>query len=175
MHSIDPGLRQAGRRSWDYVRAAQGGDAEAFGYLYRRYRRDIYVYLLARTRSVAVAEDLTSETFLRVLRKLGSVREETKDVRSWITTIARNLAVDHHRCLRNQLRVDFTEALVQLTPPQRKCLFLRFYCGLSVSRTADAMGSSRGAVRAMQYRAMRELATLCSVRPSLADPVRGAA
>lgn len=169
MHSIDPGLRQAGRRSWDYVRAAQGGDAEAFGYLYRRYRRDIYVYLLARTRSVAVAEDLTSETFLRVLRKRREVLSDA--------LVEPHGAVDsaEHTVLRNQLRVDFTEVLVQLTPPQRKCLFLRFYCGLSVSRTADAMGSSKGAVRAMQYRAMRELAALCSVRPSLADPVRGAA
>jgi RNA polymerase sigma-70 factor (ECF subfamily) len=206
VHSTDRGPRRLERRSsWDYVRAAQDGDPEAFADLYRRYRRDIYSYLLVRTRSVPLAEDLTSETFLRALRKIGSVRQQTDDVRSWIITIARNLTLDHHKShrtrrevlfeapigrqdvvdsaeqtvLRRQLAVDLAAAQAQLSTAQRMCLFLRFYCGFSVARTADAMGSSSGAVRALQYRALRELAAIWSARAQVADhgetPVRGAA
>lgn len=183
------------RLSWDHLRAAQQGDADGFAYLYRRYRRDIYTFLLARTKRIPVAEDLTSETFLRALRKLGSVREQSDDVRAWIMVIARNLAYDHQKSLRvrresltdepievpgtvigtetivmqRQLSRDVTDALAMLTQPQRTCLFLRFYCGFSVSRTAEAMKRKPGAVRALQHRATRELAKILSGRGSRPD------
>lgn len=190
-----------GRSSWDHVRAAQSGDTDAFAQLYRRYWKDAYGYLLAVTRTISVAEDLTSETFVRAFAKIGAVQERENDVRAWILTIARNLAADHYRslrvrrevlsdrvidssvfaesaeqaALRNQLRADLLEALDRLSVPQRECLFLRFYRDLSCDRTADALGSNSGAVRALQYRAVRELATVLTEEHSPSDLMRDAA
>lgn len=116
-------------------------------------------------------------------------------------TIARNLVSDHHRsfrtrrevpsdgeiataevaesaeqtALRNQLRADLSEALTRLTPSQQKCVFLRFYCGFSVPRTANALGSNPGAVRALQYRAIRALAVILAEQRSPSDSLRAPA
>ncbi|CAA9341187.1 MAG: RNA polymerase ECF-type sigma factor, partial [uncultured Nocardioidaceae bacterium] len=60
--------------------------------LYDHYQPSIYRFLVYRVGSVALAEDLTSETFFRALRSLGSFRWQGKDFGAWLTTIARNLA-----------------------------------------------------------------------------------
>ena len=50
------------------VELARGGDDDAFGLLYDHYQPSVYRFLYYRTRSIVVAEDLTSETFFRALR-----------------------------------------------------------------------------------------------------------
>ncbi|HEY2636984.1 MAG TPA: sigma factor, partial [Solirubrobacteraceae bacterium] len=50
------------------VELARDGDAEAFGQLYDHYQPSVYRFVYYRTRSQTLAEDLTSETFLRALR-----------------------------------------------------------------------------------------------------------
>lgn len=175
--------------SWDLVRAAQQGDVEAFAQLYRRYERYVHGYVLGRTNAPVVAQDLTSETFVRILCKIGTVRERAVDVRAWITTIARNMVLDHQRSARirrevlidqltedrpshqdnveetallHDLRAEIGAAVAQLSPAQRECIFLRFYRGFSVEQTAARMGSNAGAVRSMQLRALRRLAATLS-------------
>src|SRR4029079_1660137 len=54
------------------VELARGGDAEAFGQLYDHYRTRVYRFVYYRVGSTALAEDLTSETFFRALRSMGS-------------------------------------------------------------------------------------------------------
>lgn len=190
--------------AWESVRAAQQGDRAAFGSIYCRYRDSVYVYVLSRTKVASTAEDITSETFLRALRNIESVRYEGKDLRAWITTIARNVTIDYQRSARagrevpsshvvddlrtvdgpehtmllRQLQVEVQSAIASLNPRQRECIFLRFYRGLTVQQTATAMRSNAGAIRALQYRAIRELAV--KVRQGEVDaesvaPVRGAA
>lgn len=65
---------------------------------------------------------------------------------------------------RSALDRDVAEALVagikQLSPDQREVLELRFICGLSVVETAAAMGKNVGAVKALQFRAVRSMARL---------------
>jgi RNA polymerase sigma factor (sigma-70 family) len=51
----------------------------------------------------ALAEDLTSETFTRALRRIDSVRDQGRDVGAWFTTIARNLVIDHAKSSRHRL------------------------------------------------------------------------
>src|ERR1700688_1594148 len=85
-----------------FVRAAQQGDTEAFGQLYRRYARMVHGILLGRVRHVEV-EDLVQEVFLRALPRVRELRD-TSRFGSWLATIARNLAVDHYR--RSQTRAE---------------------------------------------------------------------
>ena len=52
------------------------------------------------------------------------------------------------------------EAVRQLNPEQQECIALRFLQGLSVAETAKVMGKNDGAIKALQYRAVRSLGRL---------------
>lgn len=104
--------------SWDLVSAAQRGDREAFGRLYCRYVPVVAGFVRRRVRDRGLVEDLTSETFVRAWRSIGSVRNQGRDVGAWFITIARNLVRDHaksHRVQREALVADM-EALVEAGP-----------------------------------------------------------
>ncbi|MQA04413.1 MAG: sigma-70 family RNA polymerase sigma factor [Streptosporangiales bacterium] len=168
------------------IHAAQAGDAEAFGSLYDRYADLVFRYVYFRVGSHQLAEDVVSETFLRALRRLDSFTWQGKDFGAWLVTIARNIVADHFKSSRYRLEVttadmldsdrleespehmvlkSFTnvallEAVKQLGPEQQECIVLRFLQGLSVAETARIMGRNEGAVKALQYRAVRALARL---------------
>ena len=166
------------------VELAQGGDRESFAELYDRYLDTVYRYLVVRTGSPALAEDLTSETFLRALHGLGSFRWQGTDVGAWFLTIARNLVLDHAKSAAARREVSTADmldaergdggiedavlgrlearellaAVRRLRPEHRDCLALRFLAGRSVAETAAAMGRSEGAVKQLQLRALQALA-----------------
>ncbi|RLK60647.1 sigma-70 family RNA polymerase sigma factor [Actinokineospora cianjurensis] len=177
---------QAHSESWALVHAAQQGDTVAFGQLYDRYVDVVYRYVLFRVGDRELAEDVTSETFLRALRRITSVTYQGRDVGAWFVTIARNLVLDHVKSSRFRLEVSTPEirdserveagpeqqvmskvtreALLgcvdQLGDDQRECIVLRFLQGLSVAETAEIMNRNEGAVKALQHRAVRRLAQL---------------
>lgn len=168
------------------VELAKKGDAEAFGQLYDHYVSTIYRYVYYRVGAHALAEDLTSETFLRALKSLSGFRWQGKDFGAWLVTIARNLVADHFKSGRFRLEVatgeildcdsvsdgpeddvlaslaneTLIEALKRLGSEQQECLVLRFLQGFSVTETARALGKSDGAVKQLQLRAVRNLAKL---------------
>jgi RNA polymerase sigma-70 factor (ECF subfamily) len=168
------------------VELARQGDSEAFGLLYDHYQPSVYRFLFYRTRSSALAEDLTSETFFRALRSMQGFRWQGKDFGAWLMTIARNLATDHFKAGRTRLELttedmgqhdDATEgpestvlagltneillqALTQLPDEQRDCLVMRFLQGMSIAETAAVLGRSDGAVKQLQLRGVRNLAKL---------------
>jgi RNA polymerase sigma-70 factor (ECF subfamily) len=168
------------------VDLARGGDAEAFGQLYDHYQGSIYRFVFYRTRSHSLAEDLTSETFLRALRNMSGFRWQGKDFGAWLMTIARNLCTDHFKAGRTRLELttedmgahdDATEGpenavlagltnevlldgLRKLSDEQRDCLIMRFLQGLSIAETAAVLGRSEGAVKQLQLRGVRNLAKL---------------
>jgi RNA polymerase sigma-70 factor, ECF subfamily len=169
---------------WGLVEAAQQGDTEAFGQLYDRYVDMVHRYAYARLGDRTLAEDVTSETFLRALRRIGTVSYRGRDVGAWFVTIARNLVLDHIKSGRNRYEVVSAEPIepsvgvegpepavlrrlsaeellrcVRALPPdQQECVVLRFLQGLSVAETAAVMARNVGAVKALQHRALRRLA-----------------
>jgi RNA polymerase sigma-70 factor (TIGR02952 family) len=176
--------------TWGLVRAAQSGDAEAFGRLYDRYVGLVYRYAYHRLGDRPQAEDVTSETFLRALRRIGTLQYQGRDIGAWFVTIARNLVLDHRKSGRARLEVataelpehdagDRPEAAVltrianaslldcvrQLNPEQQECVVLRFFNGMSVAETAEIMDKNEGAIKALQHRAIRRLATLLPEDP----------
>ncbi|MBB5937959.1 RNA polymerase sigma-70 factor (TIGR02952 family) [Streptomyces zagrosensis] len=170
----------------ELVERAQSGEAEAFGRLYDQYSDTVYRYIYYRVGGRATAEDLTSETFLRALRRIGTFTWQGRDFGAWLVTIARNLVADHFKSSRFRLEVTTGEmldanevarspedsvleslsnaALLQavrrLNPQQQECVTLRFLQGLSVAETARVMGKNEGAIKTLQYRAVRTLARL---------------
>lgn len=97
------------REAWRLVAAAQSGDADAFGQLYDRYVDMVYRYVLFRVGDRSLAEDVTSETFLRAFRRISSVSYQGRDVGAWFVTIARNLVLDHVKSSRYRLEVTTAE------------------------------------------------------------------
>jgi RNA polymerase sigma-70 factor (ECF subfamily) len=170
----------------DLVLRARAGETEAFGALYDHYVDLIYRYIYHRVGTHALAEDLTSETFLRALRRMSVFTWQGKDFGAWLVTIARNLVLDHFKSSRYRLEVctpelletdrweegperavldSFTHralfaAVRELGSEQQECVVLRFLQGLSVAETALVMGKNTGAVKALQYRAVRSLARI---------------
>lgn len=172
--------------AWQLVGRAQNGDVEAFGLLYDRYVDQVFRYVLFRVSDRSLAEDVTSETFLRALRRITTVSYQGRDVGAWFVTIARNLVLDHVKSSRYRLEVTTAElddnrqvtagpeqavldeattnellrCVSELNDDQRECIVLRFLHGLSVAETAQQMGRNEGAIKALQHRAVRRLAQL---------------
>lgn len=171
---------------WSLVEATQAGDMVAFGQLFEINRDQIYRYVLARTSDRGLAEDITSETFVRALHRIDSVRYQGRGFGAWLTTIARNLVLDHLKSSRHRLEqphsdtalfdpsvggperevieratsVELLRRVAQLNDDQRECVVLRFWQGFSVVETAQIMQRTEGAVKALQHRAVRNLAQL---------------
>jgi len=170
------------------VEAAQTGDGEAFGQLYDRYVDVVHRYIAYRVNNHSLAEDLTSETFLRALRRISSYTWQGRDFGAWLVTIARNLIADHFKSSRYKLEMatsdlveagadrrtegpenevltgitntTLLEAVKQLNPEQQECIVLRFLQGMSVAETAAILGKNENAVKALQYRAVKTLGRL---------------
>jgi len=166
------------------VDLARGGDAEAYGQLYDHYVTGIFRFVYYRTGSQQLAEDLTSETFIRGLRAIQRFNWQGKDFGAWLTTISRNLIADHYKSSRSRLEivsdsipedsstVDSTEndvmtlisnellfeAVNSLPTEQRECILMRFIQGMSIAETATALDRSEGAIKQLQLRAVRALA-----------------
>lgn len=164
---------------------AKTGDSDAFGTLYDRYVDLVYRYIYFRVGSHPLAEDLTSETFLRALRRITDFTWQGRDFGAWLVTIARNLVTDHYKSGRYRLEISTGEvldvpldgahipenavvnaiindrvlrAVRDLNPEQQECVVLRFLHGLSLAETALIMGKKSGAIKALQFRAVRALA-----------------
>ncbi len=171
---------------WDIVKRVQDGEPEAFGELYDQYVDMVFRYVHFRVGTRTQAEDLTSETFVRALRRISSVKWQGRDFGAWLITISRNLIADHYKSARYRLEIttadmldadqaqdgpendvldamtsaSLIDAVKQLNSEQQECIVLRFLQGLSVSETAQAMGKNDGAIKALQYRAVRTLGRL---------------
>lgn len=84
---------------------ARDGDAEAFGEVYRRTRREVRAYKLRRVRDAHLADDLTAEAYARAWRGISRYRWMGRDPLAWLLTIARNLTADHYRSSRYRIEI----------------------------------------------------------------------
>ena len=185
-----PDPSDAAAEVWGLVERAQAGESAAFGLIYDRYVDTVFRFVYFRVGNRQLAEDLTSDTFLRALKRIGSFTWQGRDLGAWLVTIARNLVADHFKSGRYRLEVTTGDvldadredrgpegspeaavvdhitnvalltAVKQLNPEQQECIVLRFLQGFSVAETAQTMGKNEGAIKALQYRAVRALARL---------------
>jgi RNA polymerase sigma factor (sigma-70 family) len=97
----EPGSRGAEtRRVRALVDAAQGGDRAALEELYLIHFDRIYGYLHVTVGNRHDAEDLTTQTFLKMLESIGRFRWGSAPFSAWLFRIAHNLAMDHFRANR---------------------------------------------------------------------------
>ncbi|MEU5692501.1 sigma-70 family RNA polymerase sigma factor [Actinosynnema sp. NPDC020468] len=169
------------------VRAALGGDRRAVERLLSAVRPLVVRYCRARVggqeRSSASADDVAQEVCLAVLTALPSYQDLGKPFLAFVYGIAAHKVADAHRsaarnrsepvadtpdapetsagpeqrALATELSGELAELLKVLPDKQREILVLRVVVGLSAEETADAVGSTAGAVRVAQHRALIRL------------------
>ena len=67
-----------------------------FGDVYEKYFRDVYLFILAISKSADVAEEITQATFFKALKEYKNFKGD-KYMKSWLCQIAKNLYVDQMR------------------------------------------------------------------------------
>jgi RNA polymerase sigma-70 factor (ECF subfamily) len=119
--AVVPAAQQEKSREWrleeiqavaTLIRRCKAGDAVAWEELVRQYNRRIYNICYRFTGSSDQAEDLTQEVFIRMYRTLDSYDAERAAFTTWLTTMTRNLLVDHFRKTKHDRATDSLESNV---------------------------------------------------------------
>lgn len=158
------------------VRAAAAGDRTAFGELYVRYARLVHGILLARV-PPDEADDLVQDVFLSAMRQLRGLRTVAA-FRGWLSTIARNRAMDYFRQSRPRVpledhmkaeaprqeggldALEVLEVIRQLPEAYRETMILRLVEGLTGPEIAQQTGLTADSVRVNLCRGMKMLRAL---------------
>jgi RNA polymerase sigma-70 factor (ECF subfamily) len=164
------------------VERAQAGDRRALEELYLLHFDRIYSYLHMSVGNRHDAEDLTNQTFVKMLESIERFEWRKVPISAWLFRIAHNLAMDHFRASR---RVQPEEALPEsefaaehsaeeeafqaigrrsmltmienLTHDQQQVLTLKFVFNFGNSEVATILGKTEGAIKSLQHRALATL------------------
>lgn len=160
------------------VERAQAGDRDALEELYLLHFDRIYSYLHMSVGNRHDAEDLTTQTFLKMLESIGRFRFTSAPFSAWLFRIAHNLAMDHFRAGRRVQpesdlpepadqelsaeaaamqeigRQSMLEMIEELSPEQRQVLTLKFVFNFPNGEVATILGKTEGAVKSLQHRAL---------------------
>lgn len=159
----------------------QNLDSQAIGAVYDQFFPEVYRYVRYRINDDALAEDIASDVFVRLLEASRKGRGPESSLKGWLIATASNVVNDHLRRryrrptevlsdalpdggssitaevdLREQNRAVRT-AYAQLTSEQQEVLAFRFGQGYSLEETAALMRKKVNAVKALQFRALASL------------------
>src|SRR5438552_11524277 len=186
MTEVDQEVARAPRDSRARVRklvaSAQQGDRSALEELYLLHFDRVYSYLHMSVGNRHDAEDLTTQTFLKMLESIKRFRWQSLPFSAWLFRIAHNLAMDHFRAARRWQpeedvpepedrqeasaeeaameaigQASMLELIDSLSPDQRDVLTLKFVFSFSNGETASILGKTEGAVKSLQHRALATL------------------
>ena len=160
----------------------QQGDRAALEELYLIHFDRIYSYLHMTVGNRHDAEDLTTQTFLRMLESIRKFRFQSAPFSAWLFRIAHNLAMDHFRAARRWQpeedvpepegavessaedeafesigRRSMLELIENLSHEQKQVLTLKFVFNFSNGEAATILGKTEGAVKSLQHRALGSL------------------
>jgi RNA polymerase sigma-70 factor (ECF subfamily) len=164
------------------VDRAQSGDREALEELYLIHFDRIYSYLHVTVGNRHDAEDLTTQTFLRMLESIGKFRWQSAPFSAWLFRIAHNLSIDHFRATRRWQpeeeppeppadestsaeqgalqsigQKSMLELIENLSGEQQQVLTLKFVFNFSNGEVATILGKTEGAIKSLQHRALASL------------------
>ncbi len=166
---------------------ARSLDPEALAQIHDLHYTPIFRYIAYRVSDPDVAEDLTSEVFVRLLSALRDRHAPPHTLQGWLYGVAARVVSDYHRQryraptaeLDNHLasnemgphetveasltREALMAALDELTDDQRTVIALRYGSDLPIRDVAEMMGKTEGAVKQLQARAVAALARRLSV------------
>ena len=176
----------AERESTEHIRElvarGQQGDRDALEELYLIHFDRIYSYLHVSVGNRHDAEDLTTQTFLKMLEKIGTFKWQSAPFSAWLFRIAHNLAMDHFRAGRRWQpeeevpeppgeeepsaelvamqtigRESMLKLIDRLSPEQQQVLTLKFVFNLPNAEVATILDKTEGAIKSLQHRALVSL------------------
>src|SRR3954447_6385287 len=161
------------------VARAQAGERAALEELYLLHFDRIYSYLHLSVGNRHDAEDLTTQTFLKMLEAIGRFRWQSAPFSAWLFRIAHNLAMDHFRATKRwQPEEDvpeppadestsaeagavqaigqksMLELIDELSPEQQQVLTLKFVFNFANAEAATILGKTEGTIKSLQHRAL---------------------
>src|SRR6201986_465993 len=164
------------------VDRAQKGDRDALEELYLIHFDRIYSYLHVSVGNRHDAEDLTAQTFLRMLEAIGKFKWQSAPFSAWLFRIAHNLAMDHFRANKRWQpeedvpepepdestsaeagaleaigRSSMLDLIEDLSHEQQQVLTLKFVFNFSNGEVATILGKTEGAIKSLQHRALVSL------------------
>ena len=164
------------------VERAQRGERAALEELYLIHFDRIYSYLHMSVGNRHDAEDLTTQTFLKMLESIGKFRWQSAPFSAWLFRIAHNLAMDHFRARRRWQpeedvpeppgeeepsaelqamhsigRQSMLELIEDLSSEQQQVLTLKFVFNFQNADVATILGKTEGAIKSLQHRALVSL------------------
>jgi len=164
------------------VERAQQGDRDALEELYLIHFDRIYGYLHMSVGNRHDAEDLTTQTFVKMLESIGRFKWRSAPFSAWLFRIAHNLAMDHFRAhrrwqpeeevpeppgseepsaeleaMRSIGRQSMLRLIESLSPEQQQVLTLKFVFNFANGDVATILGKSEGAIKSLQHRALASL------------------
>jgi RNA polymerase sigma-70 factor (ECF subfamily) len=156
-------------------------DPQVLSEIHQAYFTELFRYAQYRVSDPTVAEDIASETYLRLIDAVQNDKGPNSSIRGWLFGTAANLVNDHFRRsyreeeLLEEAALDpssgqdgeafkrfeqqdyLNVAFNQLTEEQQHVIALRFGSEMSIQDTSTLMGKNENAVKALQYRAIRSL------------------
>jgi RNA polymerase sigma-70 factor, ECF subfamily len=157
-----------------------------FDVLYQKYHQDLYRFLFYMVKNKELAEDLVQEVYIRVLKAYDRFEGNSSE-KTWLFSIAKNVAIDHFRKQKGWKRwlfekMDFSTAQIsddvplpeeiaqkreeikkiyqcldECTIDQKMVVILRYIHELSISETAEALTWTESKVKTTQHRAIKTL------------------
>jgi len=163
------------------VRQAQK-TPDAFAELYDQYYPKIFGYVLRRTANLEAAQDITSETFLKVLNKLWQFRWRNISFSSWLYKIATNEVnqyfrkfeykrsvsleelqeqgfepVSQEKLKQHQDFLEIQKRIVQLPAKYQEVIALRFFEQKQIKEISEILGKKEGTIKSLLHRAVERL------------------
>ncbi|MDR0269573.1 sigma-70 family RNA polymerase sigma factor [Paenibacillus sp.] len=152
---------------------------EEAGVLYEAHSPYVYGIALMLTRSPAIADDITQETFLRVFQKYHTY-DPSRPLRPWLYRITVNLVKSMNRkqkwllfqdalperhdgntledgIVRNEGERELWEAVNELSPKRREVIILHYYAGLTLPEVASVLRIREGTCKSRLHEALKGL------------------
>ena len=165
-------------------------DSQAFSLLYEEYYSRIFGYILKRVADVEIAEDITSETFLKVLKKLWTFKWKGIPFSAWLYRIASNETANFYRKKKKLVSLekisepaadsdilgeivvaqeelekhkDFLalhKKISQLSLQDQEVIYLRFFEKKKIKEISEILGKKEGTIKSLLHRAIKKLRKL---------------
>ena len=180
--SIDP--KDIAALRWNRLAKTAVNDETAFNELYEHFFPRIYNLIYARVKNVAIADDVVSDTFLKVCRSLDSYDSSRASFATWLSRIALRTLTDYYRWQSHRQDVEWDEffspqvpeheqpervvlaaenkselltALGKLSEREQRIIELKFWGDMSNKEIADTLGLTTSNVGGILHRAMGTL------------------
>jgi RNA polymerase sigma-70 factor (ECF subfamily) len=176
--------------------SARQGNPAALTQIFDAYFKPVYGFIRLRVDDQALAEDLASDVFVKLVEAMRRRSGPRTSLRGWLFEVARNLVNDHYRgqkgfteqtldewlpdsrsaemetlAIRAASSAQTRRALQSLSPDQQEVLILRFAQNLSLQETAELMGKQVNTIKQLQFRATQALRR--ALAPTLLEPDHG--